>query len=63
MAKQSVIEARKAQALTDQSVAMADLVDQVAKLEAKIDRLIEMAEKWDTAPGTESTKKGVRGEK
>jgi hypothetical protein len=42
MAKASLIEARKAQAMTSQATALAELADQVAKLEAKIDRLIEL---------------------
>lgn len=41
MAKQSVVEARKAQALVDQAEAIQQLTDQIAKLEAKIDQLIE----------------------
>lgn len=41
MAKQSVIEARKAQAQQDQANATAELADRIAKLEAKIDQLIE----------------------
>ena len=41
MAKQSVIEARKAQAQQDQANATAELADRIAKLEAKMDALIE----------------------
>lgn len=41
MAKQSVIEMRKALAAQEQANAVSELADRVAKLEAKIDQLIE----------------------
>lgn len=41
MAKQSVIEARKAQALESQAESIAQLQEQLARLEAKIDQLLE----------------------
>ncbi len=57
MAKPSVVEARKAQAMADQAEAIQQLADQIAKLEAKIDQVIANQQ---TAPATpRKTKEGA----
>ncbi len=59
MAKQSVIESRKAQAAQDQANATAELADRVAKLEAKIDALIEALKPKAKAEKAEKSEKGA----
>lgn len=60
MAKQSVIEARKAQAQQDQANATAELADRVAKLEAKIDALIDgLKAKSSKTEKSEKAEKGA----
>jgi hypothetical protein len=55
MAKASLIEAKKAQAAQDQAEALAALQEQLARVEAKVDQLIDHA----TAAPKVSTKKGA----
>ncbi len=59
MAKQSVIEMRKAQAAQEQASAVSELSDRVAKLEAKIDVLIDALKPAQKSGKAEKAEKGA----